>query len=130
MRISDWSSDVCSSDLAIDTLEACSVARAREARKPDTTSRARAAAEQVDPLRRQFDADKVADALEVGEDGIVPIMIEAVLAIPSAGPVLCRLGKLFETIYGRFDNLGHRPASFERVAIGRAAGRESVCQYG
>src|SRR3546814_15805274 len=83
MRISDWSSDVCSSDL-------------------------RAAAVEAHRHRAQLDAEDGADALEIVEHELEPVVVDAGLAIPGAGPFLRRVRKLVEAIDGGFDAFRHR----------------------
>src|SRR3546814_9209446 len=91
MRISDWSSDVCSSDL-------------------------RAAAVEAHRHRAQLDAEDGADALEIVEHELEPVVVDAGLAIPGAGPFLRRVRKLVEAIDGGFDDFRHRDQSEEHTS--------------
>src|SRR3546814_7504946 len=110
MRISDWSSDVCSSDLGYDALSALN---------PKLIYCAISGFGMTGPLRDRPSFDIVVQALSGamsvnGEPGAMP----AKLGLP--------MGDLVGGIFGPIGILG---ALYERQ-IGRAPGRERVCQSG
>src|SRR5690606_33481824 len=78
-----------------------------DAPEPDAGVLPRAAAHEADGPGPEADAEDFGDALEILVDGIVPVVVEAALAIPCARLLLRRLGEFVETVDRRFDHLRH-----------------------
>ncbi len=80
------------SGVGIRPLPAGAIALRPEAPEPDAGFAARAAAHQADGTGPEVDAEDFRDAPEILIDGIIPVVIEAALAIPGARLVLRRIG--------------------------------------
>src|SRR3546814_8352889 len=112
-----------SARIAIVSLEAGSVALAREAREPDAGCSPCAPAMKAHRHAREGDAEDLADLLEVGIDRSVPVVIESALPIPVPCPLLPCLRQFREAVDGRLDNLGHDNL-LKRKRPGAVAGPE------
>src|SRR3546814_19191119 len=78
-----------------------------EAGEVDARLLPRAAAVEAHRHRAQLDAEDGADALEIVEHELEPVVVDAGLAIPGAGPFLRRVRKLVEAQAGGFDDFRH-----------------------
>src|SRR3546814_14899165 len=90
-----------SARIAIVSLEAGSVALAREAREPDAGCSPCAPAMKAHRHAREGDAEDLADLLEVGIDRSVPVVIESALPIPVPCPLLPCLRRSEERRVGK-----------------------------
>src|SRR3546814_1562441 len=105
MRISDWSSDVCSSDL-IDAVSGDLAALAEENEPIGTV-----------PVFNDIQA-------------FMNFAAEGLLAqIPAQEDRLDRAAQLTQRLVGRVHHLGAAIPAQDRLQIGRASCRERVCQY-
>src|SRR3546814_18429843 len=118
MRISDWSSDVCSSDLTV------------EAARATLRARVHLVTRQADgPWRAALPADAVRQAGETGwrfilpPEGIEPLLGQLI----AGGAGIETLSIDRPSMHDAFDAIVARSAVEE---IGRASGRERVCRYG
>src|SRR5690606_6038801 len=91
--------------IAIISLETGAVALAPETAKPDARLLAAAAAIEPDRPGLEGQAEDLADADEIVKDELVPIVLEAALAIPGPGFLLGGFGEFAEPIDGGFDDL-------------------------
>ena len=94
--------------IGIVAFERGAIALRPEARKPDARLLSHAAAHEADGASLEADSEDFRDLLEILIDGIVPIVVEAALAIPGAGIVFRGFGKLVEPIDRGFDDVRHR----------------------
>src|SRR3546814_5765046 len=79
------------SGVMVAALEAGAVALVPEAGEVDARLLPRAAAVEAHRHRAQLDAEDGADALEIVEHELEPVVVDAGLAIPGAGPFLRRV---------------------------------------
>src|SRR5690606_23794867 len=93
--------------VGVEPLPARAVTLRPKAPEPDAGFLPRSAAPQAGGSGLEADAEDLGDALEILINGVVPIVVEAAIAIPRAGLVLRRVGKLVEAIDHGFDNLRH-----------------------
>src|SRR3546814_6818151 len=131
MRISDWSSDVCSSDLVKTNVEGRALGRV--GRIPATAGADLRLAVDVDLQRTMVEAfgdhDGAAVAIDPDTGGIL-----AMVSLPSYDPKLFVNGLSSADYRALMDNPS-RPLFNRHVlrggppAIGRASCRERVCQY-
>src|SRR3546814_19242954 len=107
MRISDWSSDVCSSDLRFEPKDApAQIATVDEIERHSTGRKA----------RREGAVEAVADTVEVGS--VVKAAISALIAPEKSSEIVFPQGTI------RFNAEG-----LAAIEIGRASCRDSVGQY-
>src|SRR3546814_14603985 len=114
MRISDWSSDVCSSDLLLTNLVITTDRRAYHVRLISTSGTALSSMHWTYPHDELLALRRKADAAE------------------AAAPVATGLS--VEQLHFNYAISGDRPAwrtvrAFDDGEIGRATCREGVCQY-
>src|SRR3546814_14558008 len=131
MRISDWSSDVCSSDLAFLLLQRNATAFADTARTfnqralATTFDQVQAAGPQ--PLLGVIDAFAAASVAQVGAG------LDAVSGDAAAQGAALRLGweqRHFERMLDRLGANATATAAASSTEIGSASCRERVCPYG
>src|SRR3546814_11815427 len=104
MRISDWSSDVCSSDLS--------------------------EASRLERLRRLASLRADADAARARAEGIMnDVYPKAVKPLAQVREGYARGGFLFADVQAAADNIIQMQAQWAEAKIGRASCRERVCQY-
>ena len=93
--------------IKVGPVERGAVALVGETPKPDVRRLARAAAHLPDGVRPQRHAKQAADGLEVIENGVVPLVVEAGNPIPGAGPFPGGSGQFRQLVDHGFDDAGH-----------------------
>src|SRR3546814_15015133 len=111
MRISDWSSDVCSSDLG--TAKKVQIEKENTTvidgagKKEGITSRIKEIKAQVEAATSDYDKEKLQERLAKLSGGVAVIKVGAATEV----------------------EMKEKKARVEDAQIGRASGRERVCQY-